>query len=146
MLWGESVAYYVNFSYIFHLPVKYHNQRCKNFQILPYTWYCLSGIWSTEETTLKMDPQITDKFGIPVTQHRNSTYLQLHWHDLSWCYSFLYQNQEAINSLIPHVSTACKHKNSMDMMLLTDVTKFSQKINYVFLVLNREFLAGFNWN
>jgi hypothetical protein len=31
----------------------------------------------------------------------------------------------------------------MDMMLLIDVTKFSQKINYVFLVLNRELLAGF---
>jgi len=30
------------------------------------------------------------------------------------------------------------------MMLLMDVIKFSQKSNYVFLVLNREFLAGFN--
>jgi len=52
----------------------------------------LSGIWSTEETTLKMDPQITHAFGIHVTQHRNSTYLQLHCHYLLWCYSFLYQN------------------------------------------------------
>jgi len=36
-----------------------------------------------------MDPQVADTFGIPVTQHRNSTYLQLHCHDLLWCYSFL---------------------------------------------------------
>jgi hypothetical protein len=92
MLWGESVAYYVHFSCIFHLPVKYLNQRCKNIQILPNTQYCLSGIWSTEETTLKMDPQITHAFGIHVTQHRNNTYLQLHCHYLLWCYSFLYQN------------------------------------------------------